>query len=155
MLDRKIDRLTEMIERIMRASTRLTRVECDDVELTPHQTFLLKVLETQGPMTIRELRRVAHGAQSTTSEMVGRLARVGYVLKKPDATDRRSVKVAITGNGRAILKARLDGMRQRHRAVLEALSVGDQDRFLGAFETIVEIMDRAADRTSHGDKEDA
>lgn len=155
MIERKVQRLGEMIESIVRAAQRLVRVECDDIELTPPQTFLLKMLELHGPMTLGELRKHANAAQSTMSEMVGRLARAGYVHKRPDPGDRRSVKVAISPNGRAILAARLTEIRRRQRAVLSALSPEDQDRFLGAFETIVELMDRAAGNAPRGDDDEA
>ena len=73
MIEAKITRLQEMIERIIRAAQRLVRVECDDVDLTPPQTFLLRALDVQGAMTLGELRRHFNAAQSTMSEMVGRL----------------------------------------------------------------------------------
>lgn len=155
MIDAKVRRLTEMVERIMRSAQRLVRVECDDVVLTPPQTFLLRALAVQGPMTLRELRAHFNAAQSTMSEMVGRLARAGFISKKPDPSDRRSVKIAISATGRAVLRARLDEINRRHRAVFEVLSVEDQERFLGAFETIVELMDRAAGSVPAGDDDEA
>jgi DNA-binding MarR family transcriptional regulator len=155
MIDAKVTRLTEMIERIMRSAQRLVRGGCDDVDLTPPQTFLLRALDAQGAMTLGELRRHFNAAQSTTSEMVGRLARSGYITKKPDPNDRRSVKIAITATGRAVMRARLAELKRRHRAVFEALSPEDQERFLGAFETIVELMDRAAGNVASGDDDEA
>ena len=155
MIEAKITRLQEMIERIIRAAQRLVRVECDDVDLTPPQTFLLRALDVQGAMTLGELRRHFNAAQSTMSEMVGRLARSGYITKKPDPKDRRSVKIAITATGRAVMRARLQEVMRRHRVVFEALGPEDQERFLGAFETIVELMDRAAGSVPSGDDDEA
>ncbi len=155
MIERKVQRLAEMVERIVRAAHRLTRMDCDDLSLTPHQMLILRVLDLHGAMTVGELRREASAAQSTMSEMVGRLARVGYVHKKPDPDDRRSVKVGITANGKAILAARMREMSRRHHTVLSALTDGDQERLLAAFETIVELMDRAAANAAHGDDDDA
>lgn len=155
MIDAKVTRLTEMIERIFRAAQRLVRVECDDVVLTPPQTFLLRALDVQGAMTLGDLRWHFNAAQSTMSEMVGRLARSGYITKKTDPKDRRSVKIAITAAGRAVMQARHQEMKRRHRAVFEALGPEDQERFLGAFETIVELMDRAAGSVPSGDDDDA
>ncbi len=155
MVDDKVARLEELIERIMRAATRLVRIDCNDIELTPEQTFVLRLLDTHGPMTVGDLRRAASAAQSTTSEMVGRLARAGYVHKRTDPADRRAVKVAISANGRAILAARLRDMRRRHKALLQALAADDQDRLVGAFEVITELMDRAAGNATHGDDDDA
>lgn len=155
MIERKVQRLAEMVERIVRAAHRLVRMDCDDLSLTPHQMLILRVLELHGPLTVGELRREARAAQSTMSEMVGRLARAGYVHKKPAPDDRRSVQVGITANGKAILAARLREMSRRHHTVLSALSDEDQERMLAAFQTIVELMDRAASNAAHGDDDDA
>ena len=155
MIEAKVTRLMEMIERIMRSAHRLVRAECDEVELTPPQTFLLRALDVHGPMTLRELRGHFNAAQSTMSEMVGRLARTGFISKKPDPNDRRSVKIAISATGRAVLRARMTELKRRHRAVFDALSPEDQERFLGAFETIVELMDRAAQRAPAGDDDES
>ncbi len=155
MIERKVERLAVIVERIIKAAQRFVRMECDDLDLTPHQMLLLRMLETHGPMTVGELRRETSAAQSTMSEMVGRLARAGYVHKKPDPDDRRSVKVAVTANGKAILGARMREISRRHHTVLSALSDEDQERLLAAFETISELMDRAAANAAHGDDDDA
>ncbi len=155
MIEAKVTRLMETVERIMRAAHRLVRAECDEVELTPAQTFLLRALDVHGAMTLRELRVHFNAAQSTMSEMVGRLARTGFISKKPDPSDRRLVKIAISATGRAVLRARLTEVRRRHRAVLAALAPEDQERFLGAFETIVELMDRAAGSAPAGEDDEA
>lgn len=154
MIEAKVARLTEMIERIMRSAQRLVRVDCNDILLTPPQTFLLRALDGHGPMTLRELRAHFNAAQSTMSEMVGRLAKAGFISKKTDPSDRRSVKIAISATGRAVLRARLEEINRRNRAVFDALSSDDQERFLGAFETIVELMDRAARSAPVGDDDD-
>jgi DNA-binding MarR family transcriptional regulator len=155
MIEAKVTRLMDMIERIVRSAHKLVRVECDEIDLTPPQTFLLRALDLHGPMTLRELRQHFNAAQSTTSEMVGRLARSGFITKKPDPNDRRSVKIAISARGRAVLRARIEELKRRHRAVFDALSLEDQERFLGAFETIVELMDRAAQQAPVGDEDEA
>lgn len=155
MIESKVDRLAEKIDQIVRAAQRLVRVECDEVDLTMPQMFLLRMLDVHGPMPLSDLRRHANVAQSTMSELVARLARAGYVQKRPDPVDRRSVKVAVTANGRAILKARMAQMRKRHKAVLEALSHDDQERFLGAFDTILTLLERAAHNVAPGDDDEA
>jgi DNA-binding MarR family transcriptional regulator len=153
-IEQKVQRLQEMIENIFRSASRLMRADCDDVELTPSQTFVLRTLETDGQMTVSDLRRITNGAQSTASEMVARLVKQGYVHKKPSPDDGRAVTIAITANGKAILRARLESMLRRHRTVLAALTTTDQERMLNAFETIVELMDRAAGNAAHGDNDE-
>lgn len=155
MVESHLDRLGLLVARLMRAMHRLTRTGDDELDLTPHQCLLLSTLETKGPMSIGELRQAAHGAQSTMSEMVGRLARAGYVHKKPAPEDRRAVKVAISAHGRAVLVQRQREMRAKHEALLSALSPEDQERFLTAFETIVSLADRAAGNVSGGEDDNA
>lgn len=145
MLDQRIDRLGEMMERMFRSMQRLLEGgECPESELPKGQYLLLSWLDVHGPCSIGELQRMGAVAQSTISETVARLARVGCVRKKPDPEDRRTVHVAITAVGRAVLGERRRFMREHHRAVLANLSDTDQQRFLEAFETLAALADKAA-----------
>lgn len=146
MIEERLDRLSALMTRMFRMMMRLTRIGCDEVELTAQQVQVLAVLEDAGPMTIGELRAHSHAAQSSMSEMAGRLARQGLVKKQHDREDRRVVRVAITPKGRAMFEQRRREMRERNRRVLEALTPEEQERFLTAFETIVALTDRAAGR---------
>src|SRR5262249_32084311 len=96
-----------------------------------------------GPMNIAALRKVLGGAQSTVSEIVGRLARLGYIEKRVDPTDSRAVVVTTTARGRRVVRARVEHMKTRHRQLLAALSPADQGRFVQATEVIVSLMSRA------------
>jgi len=146
MIERRLDRLQEQIERMMGAMLRLARPACDEVDLTPQQFLFLKVLASEGPMTLSALRERTRGAQSSISEMVARLARQGYVSKRRDSDDRRAVRVAITAAARAVLKARQREFRERSGMILSALSLDEQERYLEAVETLVTLVERAVSR---------
>lgn len=146
MIERRLDRLQALMERMLPAMLRLARPQCDEVFLTPQQFHFLRVLDTQGPLSITALQQHLEGAQSTVSEMVARLARLGYVVKRRDPADRRAVKVAITPAARAVLKARQNEFRVRSQRILTALSPDEQERWIEAVETLVTLMERAVDR---------
>ena len=153
MIERRLDHLSALLDQMALVMPRLMRSDCDDTDLTPHQGVLLRALEARGPTNLTELRQSFPGAQSTLSEMVGRLARLGFVHKKPLPTDRRTVMVAITARGRAMVTQQRKVMRERHRNVLEKLSADDQDRIVQAFETIAELFGRAAATVTDAEKE--
>lgn len=155
MIERRLDRLQEQIERMMGAMLRLARPACDEVDLTPQQFMFLKVLDREGSMTISALRERTHSAQSSISEMVARLARQGYVNKRRDTADRRVVKVAITAAARAVLKARQREFRVRSGMILSALSLDEQERYLEAVETLVTLVERAVSREDGAVKKEA
>jgi DNA-binding MarR family transcriptional regulator len=154
MIERRLDHLSALLDQMALVMPRLMRTGCDDSELTPHQGILLRALEERGPVNLTELRRTFPGAQSSLSEIVGRLARLGFVSKKPLPTDRRTVMVAITVRGRAMVAQQRKVMRERHRNVLEKLSSDDQDRIVQAFETLAELLGRAAATVQDAEKDE-
>lgn len=155
MIEHRLDRLQALMERLLPAMLRLARPTCDEVLLTPQQFHFLLVLAERGPLSISALRQVLEGAQSSISEMVGRLARLGYVVKRRDPEDRRSVKVAITASARAVLKARQKEFRTRSERILLALSSDEQERWIEAFDTMVSLVERAASREGDDLKKEA
>lgn len=154
MIERRLDHMSALLDQMALVMPRLMRPDCDDRVITPHQAVLLRVLEERGPINLTELRRSFPGAQSSLSELVGRLAKLGFVHKKPMPTDRRTVMVAITPRGRAMVAQQRKLMRERHRNVLEKLSSEDQDRIVQAFETIAELFGRAAATVTDAEKDE-
>ena len=154
MIEQRLNHLSALMDQMALVMPRLMRSSCDETDLTPHQGILLRALEERGPTSLTELRQSFPGAQSTLSEIVGRLARLGFVHKKPLPTDRRTVMVAITARGRAMVEQQRKVMRERHRNVLEKLSSEDQDRIVQAMETVAELFGRAAAAVQNAEKDE-
>lgn len=143
-MERQLDHISQVMQRMFRAISRMSRVGCDETELTPAQSFLLANLEALGPMGMAELRQMSGAAQSTMSEMIGRLARLGFVHKKPLPEDRRTVRVAISARGRAMLAQRQAEMRRRQHKVMNRLTADEQARYIAALETLAALLEQAA-----------
>ena len=85
-----------------------------------------------GPATVTELAVKIRRAKATTSVMVDRLERLGYVEKRARAADRRSLEVALTEKGESFRDAMdavtvklnekiLEGFSEEEAAELERL----------------------------------
>ena len=66
-----------------------------------------------GPLAQRPLAAQCRVAEQTMSRTIERLARAGYVSRRPDALDRRRVAIEITGPG-------LDALAELRRAERES-----------------------------------
>jgi DNA-binding MarR family transcriptional regulator len=73
-------------------------------DLTMAQVRLLGVLRDRTP-TMFELARLLGLDKSSTTGLVDRAERRGLVQRAPSATDRRSVRVSLTLDGRALVSA--------------------------------------------------
>lgn len=86
--------------------------------LSAESTAFLLHLAEAGPLTLTELARHLHRAQSTTSEMVDHLIAKALIKRQPDPGDRRRALIWLTDQGR--------------EALAEALAVLDEQRLVAA-----------------------
>src|SRR5215468_3946511 len=103
--------------RIVRAEDALTRIG-------PAQLSALSVLVFLGPRTMGELAKVEQVKPPTMSRIVDGLVREG-LAERTTGHDRRSLRIAATGRGRALLLA---ARNRRVRALakrIEHLSLTD------------------------------
>jgi len=132
---------THLAERLRLAVTRLARrlrQQSDDIGASPTQLSALATIERLGPMTLGDLAAAERVQPPTITAAVGRLESQGLVVRRPDAEDRRIVRVEATTAGRkllvrnrsrktAYLAKRLHALSPAERATLaEATSILDR-----------------------------
>lgn len=115
-------------------------------ELSPAELAALRALEAQGPMRVGELRRFVPGAQSTTSELVGRLERRALVRREVDPSDARATRVLLRPRATRLLDDRARGNPAAVTEVLDWLVPADRERFVDALVALRELACRAAAR---------
>jgi DNA-binding MarR family transcriptional regulator len=94
------------------------------------QLRTLHVLRRRGDMTMREVAGSLGVAMSTATQVADRLEGLGLVQRRPDAADRRVVRLALSAGGQAAL-AELHGQRdERIAAALDRLSQPEQETVL-------------------------
>lgn len=94
-------------------------------ELSVPATRLLGVLRDREP-TMQELARFLDLDKSSVTGLVDRAERRGLVARAPSPTDRRAVRVRLTGQGRALVSAAAELFTADVTALLGQL--GPRDR---------------------------
>ena len=72
--------------------------------LSPSLTAALATVETHGPLTPSELAARERIQRPTATRIVARLEEAALITRTPDPTDRRSSLLAVSPEGRALLK---------------------------------------------------
>ncbi len=139
-----------MLWRILRGLSHPVR----HAEMTPEQYWLLRLLNSAGPLSIGELASALGIATSSATAACKRLEKAGLLTRERQVDDERIVRVSLTEQG----LARIDAWRQRKREALTLLlSVLDQheqqelqriiERVLKAVDT--REFEEARDHDSH------
>ena len=95
-------------------------------DLSLAQVRLLGVLRDRTP-TMHELARLLGLDKSSTTGLVDRAERRGLVVRVPSATDRRSMRVSLTDDGRSVVSRAAAGFEDDVSAMLGLLTARDRD----------------------------
>jgi DNA-binding MarR family transcriptional regulator len=122
-----VEAVAERLHSVAIHLLRQLRQEDESLGLGPAQLSALSVLVFGGPCTVGELARAEQVAAPTVSRLVDALEAAGLAARRPDARDRRVVRVHPTAAGSRLMQR---GRRQRLRRLvrlLEALPPAELD----------------------------
>lgn len=112
---------------VLRLSRRLRQETTGSGEITPSQMSALAVLAQHGELTLGELASIERIAPPSMTRIAARLEEKGLLERRPDVSDRRVARVAISAAGQQLLR----NSRERGDAFvssrLAALSPEEQD----------------------------
>lgn len=110
-------------------------------ELSPTLTAALATVERLGPLTPSALAAHERIQRPTAARVVGRLEAAGLVTRTPDPSDRRVAHVAITADGRALLR-RIRRRKNEYLArQLRSLSPAEQATLAAAAELLERMLE--------------
>ncbi len=115
--------------------------QCDRLGVTPAEGHLLGYLYENGPCPIGQLQDVMGQKPSTLTGVVDRLVQRRLLVRKPNSYDRRSVLVALTGEGRAAAERVQQALRRLEEDIEAHLEPGHVSAFqavIGAISTVTE-----------------
>lgn len=109
------------------------QIVANEVDLGYAQQHALWILHVQDGLTLEELANIAIWNKSTTSALISKLEKKGYVEKIPANEGTRTFKIYITSNGREIL--------------MQSVSTDQSDQFFDLFceyseEELVDFLDK-------------
>ena len=95
-------------------------------------------VEALTPAALARSSMITTGA---VTQRLDRLERAGWVTRQPHGTDGRSVEVALTTSGRAVVDAVLPDHLNTQDHVLEALDQTDRDHLAGLLRRLLHAHD--------------
>jgi DNA-binding MarR family transcriptional regulator len=116
----ELDELTDAFLRTARALAALAvrSVNASPVEVTLMQHRVLVLLASLGEQTVGALAEQLAVNASNASRVCDRLQRQGLLSRRRSAADARSVKIAVTAEGMAVLHAVAEHRRTEVRRIL-------------------------------------
>jgi DNA-binding MarR family transcriptional regulator len=97
--------------------------------VTQTQFLLLAAIRAYGRCTMGTLARSLHVSMPTVSGVVDRLVRSGFLMRVPQADDRRQVVVALTPKALAFFREFQQVVRRRWEEILVALDPQELEAF--------------------------
>lgn len=143
-LQADVQAMQQITFRLSWASRRRLAQELEHFHLTVPQFTALRALqrrcdEQELPgCSMSELAEASHQVSATMTGIVDRLTERGLVERQRSASDRRSLRVVLTGQGLALLDQIDQLQRQRMQASLSSLSAQERQQILRLMERYLE-----------------
>jgi DNA-binding MarR family transcriptional regulator len=96
-----MDSLRRIVQALRRSSLSLEKL----TGLTGAQVFVLRQIQSKSGLSLNELAGLTFTHQSTMSEVVSRLERMGLVVRSKSADDARRLEIRLTVEGQAVVVA--------------------------------------------------
>jgi DNA-binding MarR family transcriptional regulator len=115
--------------------------------LTGSQVELLRLVEGQPGVGVRDAAAALHLAPNTVSTLVGDLVAAGLLERRPHPVDRRAARLALTAAATERLQRRRDERNRMLTAALAELDAGDVAALrssVPALERLLAVLERQA-----------
>ncbi|MWC27970.1 MarR family winged helix-turn-helix transcriptional regulator [Paenibacillus sp. MMS18-CY102] len=116
--------------------------------VTPVQYLVLKTLDQCPDIGLSELAELIYSTNSTSSGVIERMVKAGWVSRERSETDRRSVKLSLTEEGKE-LWSKMYETRLKRLLPLQQTSEEDHATLLRIHKEIVSILNKAKEGQSH------
>jgi DNA-binding MarR family transcriptional regulator len=116
----------EFFSAVRRARGRAAREQ--PAGLTLAQFHLLAPLHEAGELPVGEVALAAGIATPTATRMLDGLTRAGIVTREHSSADRRVVKIGLTAKGKRLVRAKLQTVSTKRRAIYDSLTSRERDQ---------------------------
>lgn len=110
--------------------------------ITNAQFELLQRIYFNGPQTMTKLSQMLGIAKSTTTGLVMRLERDGFLRRKQDKKDKRISVVEITPLGEEVIKSIIDYRINYVRGICEKLADEDVEKLYSSLQTLLDTINK-------------
>lgn len=116
----------------------------EELNITSTQLMVLRKLAMHPDIGITELADLLHLGNSAASGVVDRMVKAGLITRERSQSDRRIVKLAMTGKGKEIRERSRQSFR-RHVQPLAELPAEDAQELLRLHGEIIRILEQGRD----------
>jgi DNA-binding MarR family transcriptional regulator len=134
-------RIVASIRRIMRAVDLHSRHLVDEFGLTGPQLAVLQAVAEREQATPGGIARSVRISAATTSGILTRLEKRALIVRTRGESDRRTVRVDLTDDGRKALAAAPSLLQDRFREQLAHLEEWERSMILSVLQRIATMMD--------------
>ena len=135
------DQVIAALRRITRAIDLHSRGLMQQIGLTAPQLAALQAIARLQPMTGGALAKSIHLSQATLTGILTRLESRNLVSRARDNSDRRTVVIELTADGRAVLEGAPSLLQDRFRRELLRLHEWERTQMLATLQRIASMMD--------------
>jgi DNA-binding MarR family transcriptional regulator len=136
-----IGEIMQSLRRIFKAIQKYSEDVLKEFGVTGPQLWALRVVYTEGQLSMGKLSERMHLHMSTISGIVDRLESKGYVERKRDAVDRRVVKISLTKAGRKLVQNAPEAAQGKLLYGLESLSARQVRVICSSLQKVVKLME--------------
>jgi DNA-binding MarR family transcriptional regulator len=108
--------------------------------LTINQFHYIKAIDALGEPTITQLAAKLKITKASVTGGINKLERLGYVMKKQSATDRRVYYLALTPNSQRLVDAKRQALKAYGEAVMAALTPAEAQQLTLSLAKIVKVF---------------
>ncbi len=135
------DDVIKALRRITRAIDLHSRELLQAYGLTSPQLAALRELGRREAVSMSELARAMHLSQATLTGVLDRLEKRGLARRARSGTDRRSVVVQLTDEGRVLLESAPPLLQEQFRRRYDQLADWEQSQMLSMLQRVAALMD--------------
>jgi DNA-binding MarR family transcriptional regulator len=114
--------------------------QAEKAGITAIQFYALSALREQPELGMSELAEQLHLGNSSLSGVIDRMEKAGYVERKRSSTDRRSVTLHLTEEGREVEK-RASLLFKEAISKLEVIPQEDINHLIRTFRSIIQLLE--------------
>lgn len=114
--------IQDLLKQINLASSYVFSKVLENSALTFHQVYIIKIISNNPNINLKTLcneLKLSKGAMSLT---INKLVEGGYILRRENATDRRSIALVLTDKGHEVLKDTIKKGREAFEQLTQGLT---------------------------------
>jgi Transcriptional regulators len=138
-----VDEVGQMIQKLVRVLQLFERDQIKAHGFTTSQCYAILELYKSTSLTMNELSEKMNLSSSTMTRILDNLVRDKYISRDKDTTDRRSVIVSLTENGKKVAMDLDKAVKEYYKKIIANIPEGQVDSILESVSILQKAFEKA------------